>query len=52
MVNSPETGHAKNVSNFESLLSFVKGYGDAYNPTRDAIKMQHLKKFYPIRKSL
>ena len=38
MANNPETGHAKNVSNFDSLYSFVKGYGEAYNPTRDAIK--------------
>lgn len=43
MANSQETGHAKNVSNFESLLSFVKGYGDAYNPTRDANKIAALE---------
>ena len=43
MANNPETGHAKNVSNFESLFSFVKGYGDAYNPSRDAIKIPALE---------
>ena len=43
MANNPETGHAKNVSNFESLFSFVKGYGEAYNPSRDAIKIPALE---------
>jgi len=42
MSSNPETGHAKNVSNFESLLSFVKGYGASYNPTRDAIRITAL----------
>ena len=44
MANNPETGHAKNVSNLESLFSFVKGYGEAYNPTRDVIKIPALEK--------
>ncbi|MFI5451653.1 hypothetical protein ACHMWN_05790 [Pedobacter sp. UC225_61] len=28
-----ETGHAKNVANFETLISFVIGYGAIYNPS-------------------
>ena len=43
MANTTETGHAKNVSNFESLISFVKGYGTTYNPTKDAIKVTALE---------
>lgn len=43
MANNPETGHAKNVSNFESLLSFVKGYGESYNPSRDTIRITALE---------
>jgi hypothetical protein len=43
MSNNPETGHAKNVSNFESLISFIKGYQTAYNPTKDAIKVDALE---------
>ncbi len=43
MATNPETGHAKNVSNFESLLSFVKGYGESYNPSRDTIRITALE---------
>jgi len=34
MANTSESGHAKNAANFESLVSFVKGRGAAYNPTK------------------
>lgn len=27
-----ETGHAKNVSHLESMISFCTGYGDDYKP--------------------
>ena len=43
MAHNPETGHAKNVSNFESLISFVKGYGATYNPSNDSIKVVSLE---------
>jgi hypothetical protein len=43
MSSNPETGHAKNVSNFESLFSFVKGHGTTYNPTKDALKIEALE---------
>ena len=43
MASTSETGHAKNVANFESLFSFVKGYGEAYNPSRDAIKISAIE---------
>ena len=43
MSNNPETGHAKNVSNFESLISFIKGYGATYNPSKDSIKVDALE---------
>jgi len=43
MSNNPETGHAKNVSNFESLISFIKGHGDTYNPSKDSIKVNALE---------
>jgi len=39
MASTPETGHAKNVSKLESLISFVKGYGATYNPSKDSIKL-------------
>lgn len=38
MANS-ETGHAKNVANFEDMISFVTGYGATYNPSKASIKL-------------
>ena len=43
MANSSESGHAKNAANFESLISFVKGYGAIYNPSKSSIKVQALE---------
>ena len=37
-----ETGHAKNVANFEDLISFCTGYGASYNPSKAAIKLPAL----------
>ena len=46
MSKNSETGHAVNVANFESLISFVKGYGAAYNPTKTSIKIDDLMPAY------
>ncbi|MBK7148718.1 MAG: hypothetical protein IPH78_07800 [Bacteroidetes bacterium] len=37
MASTTETGHAKNVANFEDLISFCTGYGASYNPSKAAI---------------
>lgn len=37
-----EVGHAKNVANFESLISYCAGYGAAYNPSFATIKLVNL----------
>lgn len=37
-----QTGHAKNVSNFETLYTFVGGYGEKYNPGKDLLKYPSL----------
>jgi hypothetical protein len=42
MASTSETGHAKNVANFEDLISFCTGYGTSYNPTKAAIKLPAL----------
>ena len=42
MASTSETGHAKNVANFQDLISFVVGYGATYNPTKDALKLPQL----------
>lgn len=38
-----ETGHAKNVSNFESLISFCTGYGVKYNPSQEVLQVDNLQ---------
>ncbi len=43
MLSTSETGHAKNVANFETLISFCIGYGATYNPSRDALKVANLQ---------
>ena len=43
MPSTSETGHAKNVANFEILISFCIGYGETYNPSRDALKVANLQ---------
>jgi len=42
MASTTETGHAKNVTNFEDLISFCTGYGTAYNPSKASIKLPAL----------
>ncbi|REG97963.1 hypothetical protein [Flavobacterium aquicola] len=37
-----ETGHAKNVANFQSLIAFVTAYGATYNPSKNALKLPQL----------
>jgi uncharacterized coiled-coil DUF342 family protein len=43
MTSTSETGHAKNVANFNELISFVSGYGGAYNPSKASIKLTALQ---------
>lgn len=43
MPSTSETGHAKNVANFEDLISFCTGYGATYNPSKDALTISKLK---------
>ena len=39
MASTSETGHAKNVANFEVLISRCTGFGAVYNPTKNSIKI-------------
>ena len=43
MASTSETGHAKNVANFESLISSCTGYGTAYNPSKNNLKIPQLQ---------
>lgn len=42
MASTSETGHAKNVANFQDLIAFVTGYGATYNPSKAALKLAAL----------
>jgi len=42
MSSISEIGHAKNVANFEDLISFCVGYGATYNPILNAIKVANM----------
>lgn len=46
MASTSETGHAKNIANFQDLISFCEGYGATYNPTKDSLKIPQLKTLY------
>lgn len=43
MATTYETGHAKNVANFQNLIAFVKGYGATYNPSKESLKVPQLE---------
>jgi len=43
MSKTSETGHAKNVANFEELITYVQSYNGEYNPSRESIKVEALK---------
>jgi hypothetical protein len=40
---STETGHAKNVAQFQELIAVISGYGASYNPTKASIKLPALQ---------
>lgn len=46
MASTSETGHAKNIANFQDLISFCEGYGAAYNPTKESLKIPQLQALY------
>ena len=43
MASTSETGHAKNVVNFETLISFCLGYGATFNPSKVNLKVPALQ---------
>jgi hypothetical protein len=43
MASTSETGHAKNVANFENLVSFCVGYGTTFNPSKANLKVAALQ---------
>lgn len=43
MASTSETGHHKNLANFEDLISFCVGYGATYNPSKNSLKIPQLQ---------
>jgi hypothetical protein len=43
MASTSETGHPKNVANFENLVSFCVGFGATYNPSKASLKVPALQ---------
>lgn len=37
-----ETGHAKNVANFQTIITYVTAYGASYNPSKASIQLSNL----------
>ena len=52
MTSTTETGHAKNVANFEDLISFCTGYGTACNPSKNNLKLTALNTLFTNSKSV
>lgn len=51
MASTSETGHAKNISNFQVLTSFVVGYGATYNPSKNILKLPQLNSLITLSQS-
>lgn len=43
MTSTIETGHIKNVANFETLINFVKAYGEVYKPIKSSLTIAELE---------
>lgn len=41
-----ETGHLKNITHFQDLISFCEGYGADYNPVNESLKIPQLLTLY------
>ena len=48
MAKTSETGHAKNVANFATLITVVKGFKAAYNPSKQTITLSALTDFKTV----
>lgn len=51
MASTSETGHSKNVANFEDLISFCTGYGAKYNPSNPTLTLATLNTLFTNAKA-
>ncbi|MET3127049.1 hypothetical protein ABID42_002155 [Arcicella rosea] len=47
-----DTGNAVNIANFQNLISYCSNFGEAYNPSRDALKLGQLQALLAEAKSI
>jgi hypothetical protein len=52
MANQSETGHAKNVANFKTLITVVSGFGEVYNPSKQSITTASLTTLHENAKNV
>lgn len=52
MAKTTETGHSKNVTNFEKLITTVTSFGPMYNPSRESLKLAALNARFTGAKAL
>ncbi len=48
MASTSETRHAKNIANFQDLISFCQGYGTAYNPAKNSLTIAQLQAAFQL----
>ena len=46
MSSTSEVGHAKNVANFQDLITYCTGYGATYNPSKPALQLASLNPLF------
>ena len=51
MASTSETGHSKNVSNFETMITYCTGYGTTYNPSNSDISLAEITTFHTDSKA-
>ena len=52
MASTSETGHAKNVANFEVLISSCIGFGPLFNPSKNSLKPPQLQTTFTAAKNI
>ena len=45
-ISTSETGHAKNIANFEQLIIFCQSFGALYNPTKSSLTLTELQNLH------
>lgn len=46
MASTSESGHAKNVTNLETLITSITAFGTSYNPSRENLKLRALQALF------